>query len=122
MQTRITLPARFELSHRCPDNLILVENYFNEVIIRAARDNFSERRKLLFIRHLAAEGYIPARYQRLGAFGGTVQDGLTWVIDRTWLGRSATIRCEAKRFMYGLLISGALLWLVLISALFLGTR
>ena len=122
MQTRITLPARFELSHRCPDNLILVENYFNEVIIRAARDNFSERRKLLFIRHLAAEGYIPARYQRLGAFGETVQDGLTWVIDRTWLGRSETMRWEAKRFMYGLLISGALLWLVLIGALFLGTR
>jgi hypothetical protein len=119
MQTRIARPARFELRHRCPDNLILVENYFNEVVIRAARDNFSARRKLFFIRHLAAEGYIPARYQRLAEFG---QERLTWLIDRTWLERSATIRSEANRFMYGLVFSGALLWLVLIGALFLGTR
>jgi len=122
MQTRIALPGRFELRHHCPDNLILVENYFNEVIIRAARDNFSARQKLFFIRHLAAEGYIPARYQRLAEFGETAQERFTWVIDRSWLGRGATIRCEANQFMYGLFFGGVLMWLALIIALFLGTR
>lgn len=122
MQTRIALPARFELRHRCPNNLILVENYFNEVIIRATRNNFSEPRKLLFIQYLAAEGYIPARYQRIGALSEEAQDRLTWVIDRSWLGHSTTVRGEANRFMYGLVLSGALLWLMLIGALFLGSR
>src|SRR5690348_1892923 len=114
MQTRIALPTRYELRHRCPDNLLLVENYFNEVIIRAARGNFSARQKLFFIRHLAAEGYIPARYQRLDAFEETSRERLTWVVDRTWLSRSATIRHEANRFMYGLLFSGVLLWVAMI--------
>src|SRR5215469_3938174 len=81
MQTRIPLPTRFELRYRGPDNLILVENYFNEVIIRATRDNFSDRRKLFFIRHLAAEGFIPARYQRIGSLAEPLEERVTWVID-----------------------------------------
>lgn len=122
MQTRIAIPARFELSHLCPDNLILVENYFNEVIIRSARDNFSATRKLFFIRYLAAEGYIPARYQRLVEFGEAAAERLTWVVDRSWLTKSVTNRCTANRFMCGVLCGGILMWLVLIAALFLGSR
>jgi hypothetical protein len=122
MPTRIALPTRYELRHRSPNNLFLVEDYFNEVIIRATRDNFSPRQKLFFIRHLALEGYIPARYERLNELGETAQQRLTWVVDRSWLSQSDTIRCESGRFMCRLLFSGVLAWLVMMGVLFLGTR
>lgn len=122
MQTRIALPQRFELRHGCPENWILVENYFNEVIIRAARDNFSVQRKLFFIRHLAAEGFIPARYQRLTELEDSSEIGLRWMVDRSWVERHGSRFCKSHRFMSRLLLSAAVLWLLMTAALFLGTR
>jgi hypothetical protein len=58
-----TIPKKAELSLQNPENLILVENTEDGVIIRAARDNFCKQRKLLFIRYLAAEGYISDEFQ-----------------------------------------------------------
>ena len=43
------VPQKAELSLRNPENLILVENSEDSVVIRAARDNFSERKKVCFI-------------------------------------------------------------------------
>ena len=63
-----------------PRNFLVVENWADQVVVRAARDNFSERRKRLFVRHLAAEGFIPDRYELLALGGGAVMPGIEWII------------------------------------------
>src|SRR5262245_59392702 len=65
IEGRAVPPKRTEFRVRNPENVIVVENHQDFVAIRAAEDNFSTRRKLFFIRYLAAEGYIPARFERM---------------------------------------------------------
>src|SRR3954470_18010644 len=80
-----TVPKKAELYLQNPENLILVENTEDGVIIRAARDNFSKQRKLLFIRYLAAEGYILDEFQNFGKSARHDSLSIIWAIDRTWV-------------------------------------
>jgi hypothetical protein len=86
MATKLNQPRRTEFYHRSPENYLLVENQDDgRVVILAALDNYSERRKALFIRELAAEGFIPDEYQFLTNTGGDGFFGVRWTIDGSWL-------------------------------------
>ena len=76
----ITVPQIFDLHIPDLDNHLRVENNSDGVLIRASRDNFSERRKAALIRWLAAEGYIPDRYEWFAEMEGRGLGGLRWVI------------------------------------------
>jgi hypothetical protein len=112
MQVKQEAPKQFELYIPDLDNLVLVENNDDGVVIRAARDNFSERRKSFFIHRLAAEGYIPDVYQW---FSNPTADGLhgvKWVIDYSWLRLPEACLRRSRRFMIRLLAASCLLWLI----------
>ena len=99
-----------EFSTNNPENVIVIENYGERVIFRAAHDNFSARRKAFLIRQLAAEGYIPGRYERL-----TEDDwdhSLTWVVDRSLIRMGPEAKRRVSRFMQRLIMGSCLLWCV----------
>jgi len=106
-------PKRTEFHVREPENLIIVENRGDSVFIRASEDNFSTRRKLFFIRHLAAEGYIPSRFERIAFAEVEDSPDLVWrVVDAT--GRKRRTRSRVSdRLMFRLFALSLLLWLVL---------
>ncbi len=85
MSTKVFEPRKSEFYHRNPENFILVENHEAGVTIRAAFANFGERRRQLFIRELAAEGFIPDEYQFFANTSGSETLGVRWVIDKSWL-------------------------------------
>ena len=117
MRTQIAVPERFELYIPDLDNHLLIENSEDGVVISATRDNFSEKRKTFFIRHLAVEGYIPDRYEW---FPEPAEDGFFGV---KWIARVASDDNQARRYplrkwwtrrnvLYGCLIIVWLLCLV----------
>lgn len=118
MRADAVFPERVELSVSRPENLLLIENQAESVVIRAARDNFSPRRKAFFIRYLAAEGYIPASYQFLPGEAG-FGPGPTWVIDRSWWEASAAPRPKTVRRVLRAILYASLLWLGLMTFAFL---
>ena len=111
------LPAEAQFSTDNPENLILVENRRTGVLIRAARDNFSSPRKSFFIRELAAEGYIPGRYEGLGDLDA--ETNLNWVVDRSWLRPSPALKQRTDRFMLRLLGFSFLFWLAILALAFM---
>ncbi len=80
MHTEIALPTRSQLYIPDLDNHILIENNADEVVISATRDNFSENRKIFFIRHLSAEGYIPDRYKWFSELAESGFFGVKWMV------------------------------------------
>ena len=119
MQVQRALPARSILLHHNPDNLLLIENVAGNVIIHAVRDNFSPRRKAFFIRHLAAEGYIPDRFERLYHSGSDAFATVRWIIDPACLRPKISSRRQSNRFMVRLIIGAVVLWHALIAFAFL---
>jgi len=114
MATGVFQPRQTEFYHAFPDNLILVENQEDGVLIRAARDNFSERRKALLIRELAAEGFIPDQYQFFTDTDGCSFFGVRWIIDTSWIGvPPEVIRTSHRRTWILFLCALALLIVVL---------
>jgi hypothetical protein len=105
-----SIPQKTKLFLQRPQNLIEVENSDGSVIIRAARDNFSERRKEFFVRYLAAEGFIPEDFERYP---------ITWEIDPGRVEHGSVLVQRTNRFMIRLFISALLLWLALMSLAFL---
>jgi hypothetical protein len=86
MATKLFQPSRTEFYHRFPENFLLVENREDGgVVVRAAINNYSERRKALFIHELASEGFIPDEYQFMTNCDGPGFFGVRWVIDGSWL-------------------------------------
>jgi hypothetical protein len=116
MKTAFTSP-KYEFYHNEPYNLILVEQNENGVIIRAAWDNFSDRRKAFFIKEIAAEGFIPDRYQWFSNFEENGYTGIRWVIDRSWLKVHPGPVQKARKFMFWMLLAGGFLWLLLMVGL-----
>jgi hypothetical protein len=80
MHTQISVPTKFNLYIPDLDNHILVENNAGDVVISATRDNFSENRKMFFIRHLSAEGYIPDRYKWFTEPAESGFFGVKWIV------------------------------------------
>jgi hypothetical protein len=86
MATKLFQPPQTEFYNRFPENFLLVENQEDRgVIIRAAIDNDSERRKALFIHELAAEGFVTDKYQFMTNCDEESVLGVRWVIDGSWL-------------------------------------
>ncbi|HVU36668.1 MAG TPA: hypothetical protein VHE61_24720 [Opitutaceae bacterium] len=118
MDTPALKSPRFEFYFRDLDTLIQVENPDPDtVVVRATRNTFSERRKVYFIRELAAEGFIPEGCQWYPLPGGTPH--VHWVIDVSWLRLSEAAKTRARRLMIGLLGGGLALWTALLSTLLL---
>lgn len=104
------------------DTPILVEsNEDGSVVIRAARNNVSGRRKTIFIRQLATEGFIPETYQSMDDPVGS-GCGLTWVVDHSWLKLHPAVRRTSTRFMKRLFVGAALLWFAMMGLAFLAGR
>lgn len=100
------------------DTYVQVENPDAEnVIVRATRNTFSERRKVHFIRELAAEGFIPDGCQWYPLPAGMPH--VHWVIDVSWLRLSRAAKSRTRRMMYVLLGGGFLVWTALLSGLML---
>jgi hypothetical protein len=92
MEPSLAPPKKVEFYHRLPENFLLVENEDDgRVVIRAVFDNYSERRKALFIRELASEGFIPDEFQFLTNTGGDGFFGVRWIIDNSWLAVPAEV-------------------------------
>ncbi len=117
MPVKSTLPSSVQFSTHNPPNLIVVENGEEQVIFRAAEDNFSERRKAFLIRQLAAEGYIPDIFEDFTEHAKT--PGLVWVLDRSLLFIGPEARRRNSRFMRRLVVGGCLLWLLEVSLMLL---
>ena len=114
MRTQIPVSAKFELYIPELDNHLLIETGAAGVVIRATRDNFSARRKTFFIRHLAAEGYIPDQYEWFAESSGDGFLGVKWMIgasSKASEGRFRSIRrwCTRRNAIYSCL---ALVWLI----------
>ena len=122
MLSEAVIPARQEFYLPELDNLVLVENRDGAVVIRATRDNFSERRKAFFIRELAAEGHIPDRYEWFAESGADEFLGVQWIVDRSWLKLDAEMRRRTTRFMRRLLLATGGLWLVIMTLVLLSSR
>ena len=99
-------PARYELSTYNPNNLVIVETQKENVLIRAAQNNFSGRRKAFLIRQLAAEGYIPDRFELYTEDEPMV--GLKWVIDRSLMIIGPAAIGRTHKFMQRLIVGSCL--------------
>jgi hypothetical protein len=109
------VPQTAEFPLRDPKNLILVQNSADGVIIRAARDNLSERDKACFIRYLAAEGFISDEFESFGKSGPCPTTSITWLMEQNWARSQGTQLERVERFMIQLLISASALWLALFA-------
>ncbi len=116
MKTAFNSP-KYEFCNNEPYNLILVEQKEDGVLIRAAWDNFSDRRKAFFIKQIAAEGFIPDRYQWFSNFEANSYTGIRWVIDRSWVTVDREQVWKARRLVWGMLLAALFFWLILLGAL-----
>ena len=118
MNTQTLLPSLARLSTSNPKNVLVVENHGDVIRVRAARDNFTPERKACFVRYLAAEGYIPVRYERLRNLDGGAS-GLDWLVDGSVLKVPRSGRPQALRQLLRVLLCAGLLWLALMALAFL---
>jgi hypothetical protein len=114
MRTQIAVTQKFELYVRDLDNHVLIENSAGGVVISATRDNFSDQRKTFFIRHLAAEGYIPDRYEWFSEPSADGFFGVKWITgasasEHEPLPRHPRKYCTPRNALYGCL---AIVWLL----------
>ena len=119
MQIHPPLPHSFEFYFPDVDTLVLVESSSSAVIIRASRNTFTERRKRCFIHELAAEGFIPDDYEWLSLAGSELSRGVRWMVDLSWLKPDPTMLAGADRFMVRLLGGAAVLWVGLMTLVWL---
>jgi hypothetical protein len=118
MNTPALKNPMFEFHFRDLDTRVQVENPDSDtVIVRATRNTFSDRRKIAFIRQLAAEGFIPDRCQWYPLPGGMPR--IQWVIDVSWLRVSDSAKARTRRFLLGAIGTGFVLWTAILSGLML---
>jgi len=111
MRTQKVSPVGFDFYFPELDTLVLVEcDDEDTVIVRATRDNFSEQRKIRFIRNLAAEGFIPDAFQFYSGSAAGFPE-VRWSIDYSWLEIPEAVKRRANRFMGRALVCGILLWI-----------
>ena len=117
MKTKIHSDRSFEFYVSDIDTLLLVEDAEDQVVIRATRNTFSDQRKTRFLRQLAAEGFIPDRYQWVSSFESKWSQ-VCWVVDASWLKLHEANTVRTRRFMIRLLLGAGMFWLGLMLALF----
>jgi hypothetical protein len=117
MREQKVLPKEFEFYFPDLDNLILVETLEDGgVRIRVTRDNLEEKRKVFFIRQLAAEGFIPDNYQW---FSASTANSLrvTWLKDYSWVKVHATVKRRANRAMCLIFAASCIFWLAMMRVM-----
>ena len=112
MKAHVRRDRTFEFYFRDVDTHVVVEDVEDVVVIHASRDTFSERRKQIFIRELAAEGFIADCFQWSCR-------GVRWLVDASSAGWTDTVAARTNRFMIRLFVGSVLLWLGLMGALLL---
>jgi hypothetical protein len=110
MRALVGYPDRFEFSIAGRDNCVLVENHAGYVVIHAARENFSSREKSFLVRHLAAEGFIPERYERFDGSEPENSCGVTWLFDAFLADQDSARRRKALRQILRLIFWATLGW------------
>jgi len=118
MRAGVIFPEQRKLSSANPENLLVIENRPDNVIIRAARNNFSPQQKAYFIRYLAAEGYIPDHFQWFTDPEMEFHRGIDWIVDRSAAVDEGPPR-RALRQIVRCIFYAALAWLALMSFAFL---
>jgi hypothetical protein len=114
-----------EFLQRRPDCVLRVENHETGIRIRATRDVFSARDKEFFVRHLAAEGFIPDHYRWFSGDGDEALSGIEWYVEDCLIkndSEAVVPRRRANAFMIRLLVCVSILWMVEIALLFLKSR
>jgi hypothetical protein len=111
----------FVFNQEFPQNVLRLQHDEVGVIITATRDNFSDRDKAFFVRHLAAEGFLD---DEAGSSSESIrfEANLRWEIECSPSANSAGLPGQQRRtnrFVTQLLIGGLLLWLLELSILFL---
>src|SRR5690242_10422697 len=121
MREQKVLAKDFEFYFPDLDNMMLVECLEDgSVRIRVTKNNISEKRKVAFIRELAAEGFIPEYYQWFsGSAVGSL--GVTWVKDYSWVKIPTTVIRRSKRFMFTLLVGAGILWVAMMRVVFVSS-
>jgi hypothetical protein len=99
----------FVFKHQRPKNVLCVRLNDAGVVIPAKRDNFSDRDKAFFVRHLAAEGFIDDEFKPL-AECNEAEPEIRWKVQKPRVCVDAQGR--ARTFMFRLLVGASLLWLV----------
>jgi hypothetical protein len=110
---------RFEFYFSDLDTLVQVEESDGAVVVRATRDNVSERRKHRFIHELAAEGFIPDSCRWFSLSSSESFCGVRWVVDTSWVKLSEVVTIRVRRFVLRLFLSATLLLLAIMAALIL---
>ncbi|HLX70005.1 MAG TPA: hypothetical protein VKV04_10300 [Verrucomicrobiae bacterium] len=99
MREQKLLAKEFEFYIADLDNMLLVQcGEDGSLTVRCTRDNLSRRRKVFFIRELAAEGFIPEEYQW---FSETAIDSsrVQWFKDWSWVKVPETITGRSIKFI-----------------------
>jgi len=115
----------FKFVHRRPDCVLKVENHETGVRICATRGSFSARDKEFFVRHLAAEGFIPDRYRWFSGDCEEPSSGIDWHVEDCSLKNDSQTSVQQRRtsaFMIRLLVCASILWLIEVTFLFLRNR
>lgn len=111
METQPSTPGTsYEFYFADLDTLVQVENRSPDVIIRASRNSFTERRKLYFIRELAAEGFIPDDYHLLALAGSPLSHGVHWIVEPAELSPAEGLATLSRPWMVRVFCAAGLLW------------
>jgi len=117
MKTHTHLSRGFEFSFPALDTLVLVEERGDLVLIRATRNSFSLARKLAFVRHLAAEGFISDEFRWSAPENPDAERGIRWVIDYTWLRYHPSFLAHSRRCLYRVIAGSVAAWLAMMGLL-----
>jgi len=104
-----------ELCIANPENRLRIETQGGGIVIHSARDDFSPREKSLFIRYLAAEGFIPERYEWLADPETAQLCGLTWLVDSSLITQKSERHLKALRQIVRVILCALLFWLALMT-------
>jgi len=113
MREQKVLPREFEFYFPELDNMVLVQcGEDGSVTIRFTKDNISEKRKIFFVHHLAAEGFIPDPYEW---FSGSTMGPMSvrWIKDFSWVKIPEKVTRRSNHFMKLLLAGACLFWLAM---------
>jgi hypothetical protein len=116
MRAKVQTARSFQFSFPDVDTQLVVEEAEDKVIVRATRNTFSPRRKIQFLRFLAAEGFIPDRYQRISNFD---MEGLPvcWLVEFSCARAQLSGPARTRKIVFRMLGWAVLLWLGLIAAI-----
>jgi hypothetical protein len=102
------------------DTVLRLEVQSENVTVYASRDTFSVLRKELFIREVAAEGFIDSYMSGFGNDTAALCSGIHWILDDRPLPICKTSEARAQRFARRTFTSSVLLAAAVFSFVFGG--